>query len=91
MQGWLRPERVRPALVHGRGPQAAAHHQDLEGPSPDALRDCGDDVRSGPGRPGITSLLQLSEDYVRNVIHPFNKRRFDALDPNGVETPEAHR
>jgi hypothetical protein len=30
----------------------------------------------------ITSLLQVSEDYVRDVIHAFNERGFDALDPN---------
>jgi transposase len=29
----------------------------------------------------ITSLLQVSEDYVRDVIHAFNERGFDALDP----------
>jgi transposase len=35
------------------------------------------------GRPvrTITSLLQVSEDYVRDVIHAFNERGFDALDP----------
>ncbi|WP_416072207.1 IS630 family transposase [Streptomyces sp. ME18-1-4] len=30
----------------------------------------------------ITSLMQVSEDYVRDVIHTFNERGFDALDPN---------
>jgi transposase len=29
----------------------------------------------------ITSLLQVSEEYVRDVIHAFNERGFDALDP----------
>lgn len=29
----------------------------------------------------ITSLMQVSEDYVRDVIHAFNERGFDALDP----------
>ncbi|MGW7405943.1 helix-turn-helix domain-containing protein [Streptomyces sp. NPDC054833] len=29
----------------------------------------------------ITSLTQVSEDYVRDVIHAFNERGFDALDP----------
>jgi transposase len=29
----------------------------------------------------ITSLLQVSADYVRDVIHAFNERGFDALDP----------
>lgn len=29
----------------------------------------------------ITSLMQVSEDYVRGVIHAFNERGFDALDP----------
>jgi transposase len=29
----------------------------------------------------ITSLLQVSDDYVRDVIHAFNERGFDALDP----------
>ncbi|WP_260326266.1 IS630 family transposase [Streptomyces sp. TLI_185] len=29
----------------------------------------------------ITSLIQVGEDYVRDVIHAFNERGFDALDP----------
>ncbi|WP_234317193.1 MULTISPECIES: helix-turn-helix domain-containing protein [unclassified Streptomyces] len=29
----------------------------------------------------ITSLMQVSEDYVRDVIDAFNERGFDALDP----------
>jgi transposase len=29
----------------------------------------------------IVSLLQVSADYVRDVIHAFNERGFDALDP----------
>ncbi|MFF3878243.1 IS630 family transposase [Streptomyces sp. NPDC001978] len=29
----------------------------------------------------ITSLMQVGEDYVRDVIHAFNERGFDALDP----------
>ncbi|WP_234047984.1 helix-turn-helix domain-containing protein [Streptomyces liliifuscus] len=29
----------------------------------------------------ITTLMQVSEDYVRDVIHAFNERGFDALDP----------
>src|SRR3954452_7208708 len=29
----------------------------------------------------ITSLLQVGEDYVRDVIHAFHERGFDALDP----------
>ncbi|MFE9173325.1 helix-turn-helix domain-containing protein [Streptomyces kebangsaanensis] len=29
----------------------------------------------------ITSVMQVSTDHVRDVIHAFNKRGFDALDP----------
>jgi transposase len=29
----------------------------------------------------ITSLMQVSSDYVRDVIHAFNERGFDALNP----------
>ncbi|MDF2741712.1 MAG: replication, recombination, and repair [Actinomycetia bacterium] len=29
----------------------------------------------------ITALLQVSADYVRDVIHAFDDRGFDALDP----------
>ncbi|MER6687524.1 IS630 family transposase [Streptomyces olivaceoviridis] len=29
----------------------------------------------------ITMLMQVGEDYVRDVIHAFNERGFDALDP----------
>ncbi len=40
-------------------------------------------MMSGQGQTvrDITSLLQVSEDYVRDVIHAFNERGFDALDP----------
>ena len=34
--------------------------------------------------PDITSLLQVGEDYVRDVIHAFNERGFNAPDPNGA-------
>ncbi len=30
----------------------------------------------------ITTLMQVGEDYVSDVIHAFNERGFDALDPN---------
>ncbi|WP_196945987.1 helix-turn-helix domain-containing protein [Streptomyces sp. MC1] len=37
----------------------------------------------------ITMLMQVGEDYVRDVIHAFNVRGFDALDPRwGVGTPQ---
>ncbi|WP_199809467.1 helix-turn-helix domain-containing protein [Streptomyces sp. SCSIO 75703] len=29
----------------------------------------------------ITVLMQVAEDYVRDVIHAFNERGLDALDP----------
>lgn len=29
----------------------------------------------------ITMLMQVGEDYVRDVIHAFNERGFDALNP----------
>ncbi|MGV9252326.1 helix-turn-helix domain-containing protein [Streptomyces sp. NPDC003697] len=29
----------------------------------------------------ITTLMQVGEEYVRDVIHAFNERGFDALDP----------
>jgi transposase len=40
-------------------------------------------LMSGQGQAvrDITSLLQVSADYVRDVIHAFNERGFDALDP----------
>lgn len=40
-------------------------------------------MMSGQGRsvPDITSLMQVSDDYARDVIHAFNERGFDALDP----------
>jgi hypothetical protein len=40
-------------------------------------------MMSGQGQTvrDITSLLQVSEDYVRDVIHAFDERGFDALDP----------
>ena len=40
-------------------------------------------MMSGQGQTvrDITSLLQVSEDYVRDVIHAFNERVFHALDP----------
>ncbi|MBB4906273.1 helix-turn-helix domain-containing protein [Actinophytocola algeriensis] len=40
-------------------------------------------MMSGQGQAvrDITSLLQVSAEYVRDVIHAFNERGFDALDP----------
>src|SRR3954454_7802526 len=40
-------------------------------------------MMSGQGQTvrDITSSLQVSEDYVRDVIHAFNERGFSALDP----------
>ncbi|WP_218135539.1 helix-turn-helix domain-containing protein [Nonomuraea jiangxiensis] len=40
-------------------------------------------MMSGQGQsvPDITSLMRVGEDYVRDVIHAFNERGFDALDP----------
>jgi hypothetical protein len=40
-------------------------------------------MMSGQGQtvPDIVSLPQVSNDYVRDVIHAFNERGFDALDP----------
>jgi len=40
-------------------------------------------MMSGQGQTvrDITSSLQVSEDYVRDVIHAFNERGFDALNP----------
>ncbi|MFC7643238.1 transposase [Streptosporangium lutulentum] len=40
-------------------------------------------MMSGQGQsvPDITSLMQVGDDYVRDVIHAFNERGFDALDP----------
>ncbi|GAA2698627.1 MULTISPECIES: IS630 family transposase [Actinosynnema] len=35
----------------------------------------------GQSVPDITSLMQFSADYVRDVIHAFNERGFAALDP----------
>lgn len=32
--------------------------------------------------PEIAHLLRATGDYVREVIHAFNDRGFDALDPN---------
>ncbi|WP_285708266.1 helix-turn-helix domain-containing protein [Microtetraspora sp. NBRC 16547] len=38
-------------------------------------------MMSGQGQsvPDITSLMQVSDDYVRDVIHAFNEKGFDAL------------
>lgn len=40
-------------------------------------------LASAQGRPvvAIASLMQVSQRYVRDVIHAFNERGFDALDP----------
>lgn len=35
----------------------------------------------GQSVPDITSLMQVSADYVRDVIHAFNEQGFEALDP----------
>ncbi|RMI28642.1 IS630 family transposase [Actinomadura harenae] len=40
-------------------------------------------LMSAQGRPAssIRTLMQVSDDYVRGVVHAFNERGFDALDP----------
>jgi transposase len=35
----------------------------------------------GQSVPDIAELMQVGADYVRDVIHAFNERGFDALDP----------
>ncbi|MCZ4103579.1 IS630 family transposase [Streptomyces sp. H39-C1] len=35
----------------------------------------------GQSVPNITSLMQVTSDYARDVIHAFNERGFEALDP----------
>jgi hypothetical protein len=48
-------------------------------------------LMSGPSHAvrDITPLMQIGENYVRDVIHAFNERGFDALDPQwgGGRTP----
>lgn len=49
-------------------------------------------MMSGQGQAArdIASLLQVSAEYVRDVIHAFNEREFDALDPKwGGGRPKA--
>ncbi|WP_199565602.1 helix-turn-helix domain-containing protein [Spongiactinospora rosea] len=40
-------------------------------------------LMSAQGRPAsaLKTLMQVSDDYVRQVVHAFNERGFDALDP----------
>ncbi|MDI5937361.1 helix-turn-helix domain-containing protein [Micromonospora sp. DH15] len=38
----------------------------------------------GQPAPDIAHLLKASEDYVRDVIHAFNERGLDALNPKRV-------
>ncbi|MFD0782706.1 helix-turn-helix domain-containing protein [Micromonospora azadirachtae] len=46
----------------------------------------------GQPAPDIAHLLTVTEDYVRDVIHAFNERGFDALDPKrGRGRPETDR
>ena len=50
-------------------------------------------LMSGQGQTvrDITSLMQVSADYVRDVIHPFNERGFDALNPKwSGDRPHVH-
>ncbi|WP_433600213.1 helix-turn-helix domain-containing protein [Nocardia sp. CA-135953] len=37
----------------------------------------------------IAKLMQVSEPYVRQVIHDFNEKGFDALDPKWSESRPA--
>jgi transposase len=41
----------------------------------------------GQSVPDITSLMQVSADYVRDVIHAFNEQGFEALDPKWSGRP----
>ncbi|MEU0884065.1 helix-turn-helix domain-containing protein [Lentzea sp. NPDC005914] len=50
-------------------------------------------LMSGQGRTvrDITSMMQVSDDYVRDVVHAFNERGFGALDPKmGRLSYDAH-
>ncbi|MFF4415682.1 helix-turn-helix domain-containing protein [Streptosporangium sp. NPDC001559] len=40
-------------------------------------------LMSAQGQPAsaIKALMQVGDDYVRQVMHAFNERGFDALDP----------
>ncbi|MFJ7223572.1 hypothetical protein [Streptomyces sp. NPDC098090] len=38
----------------------------------------------GQSVPDITSLMQVSADYVRDVIHAFNERGFEHWTQNGA-------
>src|SRR3954447_8634550 len=46
-------------------------------------------LMSAQGQPAadIAHLLKASPDYVRGVIHAFNERGFDALDPKWAGGP----
>lgn len=41
----------------------------------------------GQSVPDITTLMQVSAEYVRGVVHAFNERGFDALDPKWSRGP----
>ncbi|WP_231494076.1 IS630 family transposase [Nocardiopsis sp. CNT312] len=41
----------------------------------------------GQSVPDITELMQVSPDYVRQVVHTFNERGFEALDPKWSRGP----
>ncbi|XKK40084.1 IS630 family transposase [Nocardiopsis sp. ARC36] len=41
----------------------------------------------GQSVPDITTLMQVSADYVRDVVHAFNERGFESLDPKWSRGP----
>jgi transposase len=81
MPGGPTPGSVRAGAVDGRRSAAAEDHADRENPV--KLRRAIVVLMSGQGQPApdIAYLLKATEDYVRDVIHAFNERGFDALDP----------
>ncbi|WP_433304139.1 helix-turn-helix domain-containing protein [Actinoplanes sp. CA-030573] len=83
------PGSIRQGAVEGRKQEAAQDHPHSETPAEVAPGECGVDVRQGQPVADIASLLKAAEDYVRDVVHAFNGRGFDGLDPNWRRgTPE---
>jgi len=82
---------VRPAVVNGGRPEAGPDWADREGPGAVCRAIVVLMSAQGQAVPDITSLMQVSADCVRDVIHAFNERGSRHWTQNGVGAPEDDR
>jgi hypothetical protein len=92
------PGSVHAPGLDGRGPTLTTNQQDRERPSQAPPSDRGVGLGSRPVGADIAHLMDVSQDYVRHVIHAFHQQRFAVLDtkwtggePKTIDEPTSAR